>query len=155
MLFVILDSVRPSTPAGHLPLFMSLMIDGTSKVQGERNRMYSNCRAAALTRRAFLLKCSAKVQKKIIQTKFFANYFSIILGYKHPQKEVILPGWLRSSIRSATTARLVGYGHQSASQCLFLNTCLNRRDTWCICYTLEGLYSKTAILLAKSKNRVC
>ena len=103
--------MRPSTPAGHLPLFMSLMIDGTSKVQGERNRMYSNCRAAALTRRAFLLKCSAKVQKKIIQTKFFANYFSIILGYKHPQKEVILPGWLRSSIRSATTARLVGYGH--------------------------------------------
>ena len=58
------------------------MIDGTSKVQGERKQACLICRAAALTRSTFLLKCTAKVQNKILPTKrFFDLTFFVKIHY--------------------------------------------------------------------------
>ena len=54
------------------------LIDDASKVQGESKKACLICRAAALTRSALFLKCTAKVQKIIMQTKFLRHYFEII-----------------------------------------------------------------------------
>ena len=52
------------------------LIDDASKAQGESKKACLICRAAALTRSALFLKCTAKVQNKILPTK---RFFDLVL----------------------------------------------------------------------------
>jgi hypothetical protein len=66
--------IRPATSGGRFPLNFSDLIASASKVQGERNRINSNCRAAALTRTAFCLKMLCKGTKKIDKFQVFFQF---------------------------------------------------------------------------------